>query len=199
MRCCSGDMEAYQGVAVAAFVVEGEGGEVQRGTAVALGDHQPVGREDGGDGLPQRPAERLRVPVWRIQEDQIVLTGPLACGAQGPGDVAADHFDLVFEALEVRPDGPDGRRVVVDEGGGGGAAAERLDAQRAGPGEEVEDAGVVESRAEDGEQRLLDAVGRRAGGLTRRRDEAPALVRAGDDPHLTRGWARALRRRRRAP
>src|SRR3954452_22138173 len=127
-------MEAYEGVAVAALVFDREGREVQRRPAGALGDRPPARREHGGNGLPQRPAERLRVPVWRIQEDQIVLTGPLACGAQGPGDVAADHFDLVFEALEVRPDGPDGRRVVVDEGGGGGAAAERLDAQRAGPG-----------------------------------------------------------------
>src|SRR4051794_9928667 len=104
MRCCSGDMEAYQGVAVAAFVVEGQGGEVQRRTAVALGDHQPARRDDGGNGLPKRPAKRLRMPVWRIEEDQIVLTAVLSCAAEERPRIAAQDLAPV-DAPQIGPDG----------------------------------------------------------------------------------------------
>src|SRR3954452_8529793 len=99
-------MEAYEGVAVAALVFDREGREVQRRPAGALGDRPPARREHGGDVLPQRPAERLRVPVWRIQEDQIVLTAVVACAAEGGAGVAAQDGGLPH-AGEVRPDGAD--------------------------------------------------------------------------------------------
>src|SRR3954463_5435990 len=118
-------MEAYEGVAVAAFVVDGEGGELERGPAGALGDDQPVGREHGADRRSQRPAERLRVPVWRIQEDQIVLTGVLSCGAQ-KGTGVAPHDLAALDAAQIRPDRPHGGGVAVDERRRLGTAAERL-------------------------------------------------------------------------
>src|SRR3954470_22979048 len=114
-------MEAYQGVAVAALVVDGEGREVERGPAVALGYRQPVRCEHGGDGLAQRPAERLRVPVWRIEEDQIVLTGVLACAAQEGAGVAAHDLRLP-DPGEVGAYGADRRGVAVDERGARRAA-----------------------------------------------------------------------------
>jgi hypothetical protein len=51
-------MEADQGVAVAAFVVEGER-EGQRCPAVALGHHHRARCEHGGEGVRQRPSEAL--------------------------------------------------------------------------------------------------------------------------------------------
>jgi hypothetical protein len=73
--------------------------------------------------------------------------------------------------------------IAVDEGGVRRTAAQRLDAERAGAGEEVEDPGALDAIAQDREERLPHAVGGRAGGL--RREDAPALVGAGDDPQQT--------------
>src|SRR3954471_23789035 len=55
----SGAMEADQGVAVAAFVVEGQG-EAERRPSVALGHGHRPGRQHGGEGLGQRGRQALR-------------------------------------------------------------------------------------------------------------------------------------------
>src|SRR5215213_3594876 len=102
MRGGSGGMEADQGVAVAAFVAEV--GEVQGCPPVALGDHDPAGGDHGGHGLPQRPAERRGLPVWRIKEDEIVLTAVLTCAPEELDGVAAHDLGSL-DAVEIAADG----------------------------------------------------------------------------------------------
>src|SRR5215212_963017 len=113
MRGESGGMEADQGVAVAAFVAEV--GEAQGCPPVALGDHHPAGGDHGGNGLPQLPAERRGLPVWRIQEDEIVLTVVLTCAAEEFEGVSTDDGGSV-DAFEIPADGTEGGGIGVDEG-----------------------------------------------------------------------------------
>ena len=63
--------------------------------------------------------------------------------------------------------------------------AQRLDAERAAAGEQVEHRGPIEvdPAPEDAEQRLLDAVGRRPHEPAARRLEPPPLGAAGDHSH----------------
>ena len=68
----------------------------------------------------------------------------------------------------------------------GRAARERLEAERARAGEQVEHARAVDAVAQDREQRLAHAVGGRARGVAGRRLQAPSAPRAGDDPHPER-------------
>ena len=84
------------------------------------------------------------------------------------------------------------RACVVDEQRAARAARQRLDAEGARARVEVEHALAVE-RAEDREQRLADAVGRRARVPAGRRGEPPAPERAGDDPHAATGLASTAR------
>src|SRR3954452_16758452 len=59
----SGAIDANEGVAVAAFVVERQV-ERQRRPSVALGHGHRAGRQHGGKGLRQGRREALREPVW---------------------------------------------------------------------------------------------------------------------------------------
>ena len=86
------------------------------------------------------------------------------------------------EPLEVLRDRPAGRPVALDEGDARGAARERLDPHRAGAGEEVEHAGVVD-RPDQVERGLADAVAGRPGREPLRRGDPRPAVRAGDDSH----------------
>ena len=67
-----------------------------------------------------------------------------------------------------------------------GPARERLDAQRARPGEQVEHPGAVE-RAEHREQRLAHAIGGRPRVAAPRRPQPPAAEAPGHDPHAATG------------
>ena len=75
-----------------------------------------------------------------------------------------------------------------------GAAAQGLDRERARAGEEVEHARSLDGVAEDREEGLADAVGRRPGVEARRRLKAAAAEFAGDDAEAVhdgvagRGW-----------
>src|SRR5436309_14031622 len=72
--------------------------------------------------------------------------------------------------LEVLTERPHSLRVALDERRGEGASRERLDAERAGTGEEVEHAGARERGLEDGEEGLPDPLCRRAGPTAARDD-----------------------------
>src|SRR3954451_1392324 len=135
MRGVSDGMKADQGVAVAAFVSDGEVWEVQRGAAVALGDHEAAGGHHGGQGLRQLPAERRRVPVWRIQENEIVLAPGRRRVPEKPPGVAPRYF-CTLDALQIAADGLDRRRRVVDEGGARGATRQGFDPERTAAGEQ---------------------------------------------------------------
>src|SRR3954447_15285771 len=74
----SGTMDADHGLAVAALIGGGQV-EVERGPAIALGDHVPAGRQYGGERLRQLAPEALRQPVGRIEEDEIVVAACPRC------------------------------------------------------------------------------------------------------------------------
>src|SRR5262249_40854563 len=80
--------------------------------------------------------------------------------------------------------------ILFDEGREARAAGERLEAEGAGPRENVEDARLLEDRrrseaavSEDVEERLARSVRGRAHGVAWRRRDAPAAMPTGDDPH----------------
>src|SRR4051794_41623495 len=78
----SGAMDADQGVAVAAFVSEGQV-EWQRRPAVALADDERGRRQHTWQRLRQLAPEALRQAVWRGGEGEKGFSNPPPCG--GPG------------------------------------------------------------------------------------------------------------------
>src|SRR3954447_12578748 len=87
----SGAMDADQGVAVAAFVSEGQV-ERQRRPAIALADDERGGRQDSWQRLRQLAPEALRQAVWRVEKDEIVFTSLPGCGAEESQGVGAAHL-----------------------------------------------------------------------------------------------------------
>ena len=90
------------------------------------------------------------------------------------------------EPVGIGADRVDGGAVLFDEGAVGRAARQRLEAQRAGAGEEIADAQPFESAeaaGQHGEQRLARAVGGRAGrrrpagAISGRPRHSPAMIR----------------------
>jgi len=74
--------------------------------------------------------------------------------------------------------------VIFDEGYVGGAAAEGFDADGAGAGEDVEEAGADYAGTEDVEERFAKAVAGGTEGEAFEAFEDAAAVFAGDDAHL---------------
>ena len=98
-------------------------------------------------------------------------------------DVAADDARAGQpQPVEVALDRAHRVGVVLDEDGARRAARERLDPERAGAGEEIEHARAVD-RADEVEDVLADAVGRRPRVEAARRDELVPLPAAGDHAH----------------
>src|SRR5438270_10779326 len=132
MRLSGGDKEdADQGVAVAALVQESELSELQRRPSVALGHDARVRREHRDQRGGELPPERGRMAVWRVDEDEIVLTTGRACAfkeRQGalPADLGAEPGPL-----QMATDRGDRRMRGVDQGRLRRPARERLDRERA--------------------------------------------------------------------
>jgi len=122
------------------------------------------------------------VPVWRVDENQIVFAPALSCGAQEGAGVGAVHLGLQSEGGQVVADGPHGGVRAVHEHGLGGPARQGLDAQRARAGEQVQHPQALDV-AEGGEQRLAHAVRGRPGPRAAGRDQAPPPELSGDDAH----------------
>src|SRR5207245_2026876 len=121
----------------------------------------------------------------RIEADEIVRTlRPRA----GPGQDAADGADADGgpvpepERLDVGPDGPGGGGVPLHQHRPGRPAGQRLQAEGAAPGVEVEHAGSDQAAGpEGGEDRLLHPVAGRPHPLAGRHGQAPAARLASDD------------------
>ena len=151
----------------------------------ALEHEQPAGAPAV---RPPRRARRatLGSVVRRIQQDQVER----ACRGQAPqhgDDVAAlDSIALLHAAgREVRRDQRGRAAILLDERDVRGAAAQRLDADRAGPGKAVEHARALDPRRQDVEQRLAQLVGGRPQPVPGRRLQPAPLERAGDDSHVS--------------
>src|SRR5919108_870471 len=153
----SGAMDADQGVAIAAFVQERQV-QLERAAAVALGDHRRAGRQHGRQRGRQLAPEASGQPIWRVEEDEIVLTRRRRCGAEEPPDVRAPHLRGRAERREVGAHGADRARRAVHERRLRGAARQRLDPQRARAREQVEHARAGHALCEDGEERLAHPI-----------------------------------------
>ena len=91
----------------------------------------------------------------------------------------------ILRAAQVGADGGQRRRGFFREPDVGGAAADRLDADRAGAGVEVDEAGPGDARREDVEEGLAQAVAGGARAAAARGDERARAIGAGDDAHPT--------------
>ena len=76
-----------------------------------------------------------------------------------------------------------GRAIAIDEDHAGRSTRERLEADAARPGADVEEAAARDARRQDVEERLLDAIPRRPRGVALRRPQPPSLPHATNDPH----------------
>ena len=126
-----------------------------------------------------RREPRMVVVVGRVAEHEVVRA---ALAGQRAQRVLAEDGRVQPQLVEVRVDHAAGVAVRLDEGRRRGAARERLEAHRAGAGEQVEHVGVVD-RADQVERVLAHAVGRRPRVAALRRRDPVAAVGAGDDPH----------------
>src|SRR5947209_9560862 len=98
MRLSGGDtVDPDQGLAVAALVVEGES-QLERLTGFALGDHARPGCEHPWQRGGELRRQRARVAIWRVEEDEIVLTRRRRCSPEEADGISPAD-------LGVKPDG----------------------------------------------------------------------------------------------
>src|SRR5689334_13102581 len=126
--------------------------------------------------------------VRRVQEHDVEARGLDAQRVQrAPHGLAQDTDDgRDVERRHVGAQRLHRTRVALDERHVRGAARQRLEPDATGAGEEVEHARLGEPRHQRVEQRDAHLVGGRAGRVAARRGQAAALVRARDDPHVSR-------------
>src|SRR5215212_726964 len=109
--------------------------------SLAALDHDPTaGREEGFKPGQHASNLRRRDSIWRISEYQIELSLVCKHPIQDPPDVTGDHLGPVLDPgpPQVLPDGRQRPPVLLHEHGSFGAPAQRLYAQSAGPGVQVE-------------------------------------------------------------
>ena len=120
--------------------------------------------------------------VGRVDQHEIVLPAGAGLARERRDGVLAQDGAAQPQLVEVALDRPHRVGVALDEDGARRAARERLEPHRAGARVEVEHRGAVE-RADEVEDVLAHAVGRRPRVEARRRLDRVPPVRAGDDPH----------------
>lgn len=147
-------------------------------------DQAVVGHPFGGGVQRAQGGQPQALVLRRGEEDDVV--GLARRLAQELEHVAAQHAHGVAGQAglgEVVVDGAHGGGRLLDEVAASRAAAQRLDADAAGTGEEVEHPGVVDVGAEDAEERLLGPVGDGARAVAWHGLQAPAAGLAGDHAH----------------
>ena len=111
----SGVMDADEGVAVAALDFQPER-QLERGSPIAFADHVRGRREHCRQRPRELGTEPGRAPVWRVEEDEIVLTARRACVAKECARVLAVHHGaLNRQGAQVVIDRADRARGAVDE------------------------------------------------------------------------------------
>ena len=176
-----------QGVAVAALVEQRAGrarAALRRSLSVTI---RASGGQHGGQARPSARARARRASRYGGSRKTRSYARPRRAAlreeAQGVG--AAHLARSTPSASRLRADGPQrGRRRASTNVASRGAARERLDAQRARAGEQVEHARAVERRrgCENSASRTRSAVGRVARARAAPRSRRPPKL-PGDDPH----------------
>ena len=190
MRLSSG-MDLDQGVAVAALVEQREL-QPERAAPVALCHYPRLGGKYRHQCRRQLPSEGARVAVWRVEEDQIVLTTVAKCGLEEPRRGlarpprrparSASRFRLIA-ATAGRAESTSVACAAPRESASMPSAPEPANRSRTRRSCDV---------AEDAEQRLADAVRGGPGGPALGGGQLSAAVGAGDDAHavaIVRGWS----------
>src|SRR5215217_3868177 len=180
--------EVQGGVAVAAGWVGDQPGGPGRGLGAGRGldhDHRPGGQ--GGAGQPaEQPGDQPdRGRVGRVEQDQV--EGPVPLGPDvGLDPGSADlHRVVEVEGFQVGPDHRHRRRRLLDQHRRARPPRHRLDAQRPGPGEQVEHPRPLDPLPQHPEQRLPDPVtGRPRVGTRHDPQPAPPPIPP-DNPHAT--------------
>ena len=97
--------------------------------------------------------------------DEDVVEGAIGDARQVAEGIALHHLRALSQLSggQVGIDGLDGGALVIDEAGEASALAERLDAERAGAGEQVQERGTLEHGAQDVEEGFFGAISDRAG------------------------------------
>lgn len=158
--------------------------------AAVLGDDEAALAEKWGGAEEAEDAVVLRFfGVGRVDEDEIewgvgrfVLVGDFLEGAEGvEGEDLRAAGDC--ERCEVATNQDSGGGVVFDEDDFEGAAAESFDADGAGAGEDIEEAGARDVGTEDVEEGFAEAVAGRAERGALEAFEDAAAIFAGDDAH----------------
>ena len=180
------------GVAVAAFVGEGQvGGRAARG---GRSRSRPARRGRArGASVRELASQLRRVAVWRVEEDEIVWRRRPRCVAEDARGVRAGATSAASapSAARFAPRSPLMRRRRASTNvAARGAARERLEPERAGPGEQVEHA--RRRRAGRGSR-----TAPRARGRCRARVALPARRRAGAGRRSVRRRSSCRERRRR--
>ena len=164
-------------------------GEIE-GAAV-LGDDEAALAEKWGGAEEAEDAVVLRFfGVGRVYESEIewgvgrfVLVGDFLEGAEGvEGEDLRAAGDC--EGCEVATNQDCGGGMVFDEDDFEGAAAEGFDANGAGAGEDIEEAGARDVGAEDVEEGFAKTVAGGAEGVALEGFEDAAAEFTGDDAHL---------------
>src|SRR5437867_11943013 len=98
--------------------------------------------------------------VGRVEEGDVETLRPAGQKLQRASHIPSDHLGRFGPPpyLDVLSDEADGALIVLQEDHPARAAAERLDADRAGPGVGVQEDALPNARPEDVEQRLAHPV-----------------------------------------
>ena len=174
-------------------------GELE-GAAVLSNDEAALAKK-WGEAEEAEDAVVLRFfGIGRVDEDEIewgvgrfVLVGDFLEGAEG---VEGEDLGSVVDCqrFEITADQDGGGGVVFDEDDFEGAAAERFNADGAGAGKDIEEAGTGDVGAEDVEEGFAKTVAGRAEGVAFEGFEDATAIFAGDDAHCLRNrtveWGR---------
>ena len=148
-----------------------------------LDDEEAVVGKDGRQVAGKPGLQGGKHLVGRVDQHEIVAAARGRLGGESPESLVRDDAGAgEAELVEIAVDGAQRLSVGLDEDGARGASRERLEAHRAGAGEEVED-----GRAADGtdqvEGRLAGTVRGRTRVMSLRGEDPRALVGASDDSH----------------
>jgi hypothetical protein len=178
---------------VGAGLVEGSIAGGEWSFAGVLGDDEGIrGEELAASGAAEEVQGRFVLDlevVGRVEEEDVDgagwgLDGLAEAVEKGSGAAVFEGVALGdLEGREIRAEGGDGGGGLLGEPDVESAAADGLDADGAGAGVEIDEAAAFNTRGEDVEEGLAEAVAGGAGFGATGRDELTGTVGAGDDAH----------------
>jgi hypothetical protein len=140
------------------------------------------GREGDGEPLLGQPRREAEI-VWRVGEGDVVHPGVEPANEVQRVRAVNDCAVAGTKGPGVGSNGGETRRRDLDEIDDASAARQRLEAERTGAREEVEDASVGQIRVDDAQPGFANAVTRGTHACVARGNNSPSPPPAGDDAH----------------